>query len=105
MGFDMNSPLATSVLTFVLRERMLARRCYGTEVEQAGADCFANELQRCGLLLGASGESVPPCPALGWPACKTRVEICDSAWRADAGEGPSLKWAWEGRWVGGQGWS
>ena len=54
-----------------------ALRCYSMEVELAGADFVGNELQRCGLLLGASGESAPPCPALRWPTRDIFAVICD----------------------------
>ena len=47
------------------------------EVELVGADFVGNELQRCGLLLGASGESAPPCPALCWPTCDMCAALCD----------------------------
>ena len=69
-------PLPAPVLTCVLCERV-ARRCYSMEVELVGADFVGNELQRCGLLLGASGESAPPCPALRWPTCGMRAALCD----------------------------
>ena len=47
------------------------------EVELVSAEIDGNELQRCGPMLGVSGEPPAPCLALHWPARDILAVICD----------------------------
>ena len=74
------------------------------EVELVSAEIDGNELQRCGPMLGVSGEPPAPCLALHWPARDILAVICDLRGVRMQEERSSGIWGWVGRWVGKQGW-